>query len=74
MPADHNVVRDLNEIVDLDSFLNPGSSEARAVDSRVRTDLDIVIDLDNPELRDFSWRFSTNSNPKPSAPITAPLG
>jgi len=53
MPADHNVVRDLNEIVDLDSFLNPGSSEAGAIDSRVRSDLDIVIDLDNPELRDF---------------------
>ncbi len=53
MPADHNVVRHLNKIVDLDPFLNPGSSEAGAIDSRVRADLDIVIDLDNPELGDF---------------------
>ena len=53
MPADHNVVRDLNEIVDLDPLLNPGSSEPGAIDSCVRADFDIVIDLDNPELRDF---------------------
>jgi hypothetical protein len=57
MPADHNVVRDLNEIVDLDPFLNPGSSEPGAIDSRVRAYLDIVIDLDNPELRDFFVAF-----------------
>lgn len=53
MPADHNVVRDLNEIVDLDPLLNPSSSEPGAIDGRVRADFDIVIDLDNPELRDF---------------------
>ena len=33
MPADHNVVRHLNKIVDLDPFLNPGSSEAGAIRS-----------------------------------------
>src|SRR5437899_3231380 len=50
---DYYVVRDLHEIVDLYALLNPGPAKTSAVDGRVRADFDIVIDLDNPELRNF---------------------
>ena len=51
--ADHNVVRDLHEIVDLCSLLNPGSAKPGAIDGRVGADLDIIVDLYNSELLNF---------------------
>ena len=46
-------MRNLHEIVDLDALLNPGPAKPRAIDSCVRADLDVVVDLDNPELLNF---------------------
>src|SRR6266567_2240381 len=51
--ADHNVVRDLHEIVDLCSILDPGSAKTGAIDSRVGADLHIIVDLYNSELLNF---------------------
>src|SRR5262249_47727018 len=51
--SNHHVVRNLNEIVDLHALLNPGAAKTRAVNGRVRSDLDIVVDLNNPELLNF---------------------
>src|SRR5207245_5790988 len=51
--ADHNVVRDLHEIVDLCSLLDPGSAKTGAIDSRVGADLDIIVDLYNSKLLNF---------------------
>jgi hypothetical protein len=34
-------------------LLNPSASEPGAVDGRVCTDLDIIVDLNDPELLDF---------------------
>src|SRR5262245_4629274 len=51
--SDDDVVRDLHEIVDLHALLNPCSAKTRAIDSGVRADLDIVVNLDNPELLNF---------------------
>src|SRR5204863_9829012 len=51
--ADHNVVRDLHEIVDLCSLLNPGSAKTGAIDGRVGADLDIIVDLYNSQLLNF---------------------
>src|SRR6266498_6068845 len=53
MFSDDDVMRDLDEIVDLHALLNPSAPEAGAIDSRIRADFDVVIDLDNPELRNF---------------------
>src|SRR5262245_10031192 len=51
--ADHHVMRDLHEIIDLHALLDPCSSKARPSDSCVRADLNLVVDLDNPELLKF---------------------
>ncbi len=44
------VVRDLHEIIDLHAFLDPSPAKPRAVDGRVRADLNIVVDLNDAEL------------------------
>ena len=46
-------MRDLDEIVDLYALLNPRPPKPGAVKCGVRTDLDVVVDLNNPELWDF---------------------
>ena len=53
MATDGYVVADLNQVVDFGAFLNPSTAEAGAIDSGVRADLDIVVDLDGTCLRDF---------------------
>src|SRR5262249_26241349 len=51
--ADHHVMRDLHQIINLCSRLNPSPTETRPIDGRVGTDFHIVVDLDNPDLRHF---------------------
>src|SRR5215475_6864070 len=51
--SDHHVVRDLDEIIDLHALLDPCPAKSGAIDSCVRADLDVVVDLDNPELLNF---------------------
>src|SRR5262249_29904746 len=51
--SDDDVVRDLNEIVDLGALLDPSSTKARAVNCCVGTDLYIIVDLNNSQLRHF---------------------
>src|SRR5947208_17077885 len=53
MFADHHVVRDLHEVINLDSLLDPGAAKTRAVDRRIGADLDVIVDLHDPDLRDF---------------------
>jgi hypothetical protein len=48
-----NVVRNLHEIVDLHPLLNPCPTKSGAINCRVCTDLDIIVDLHNPELLNF---------------------
>lgn len=50
--ADDNIVRDLNEIIDLCAAPNHGRTERSTIDANVRTDFDIVMndhvsDLEN---------------------------
>src|SRR5207248_7632797 len=52
--SDHDVMRDLHEIVDLDTLLNPCPAKTSTINRRVRADLDIVVDLNNSKLLDFS--------------------
>src|SRR5205814_4567073 len=40
-----------NEVVDFDSFLNPGAAKTCAIDRGVRANLDIVVDLHDADLR-----------------------
>lgn len=53
MLPDRHVVSDLDEIIDLRSLLNPCSSEPSAVDCDVRSDLHIVVYLNDSHLRDL---------------------
>src|SRR5882724_6435599 len=46
-------MRDLHEIVDFDTLLNPRPAKTSTINRRVRADLDIVVDLNNSELLDF---------------------
>ena len=58
--ADNDIVGNMNQIVDLDPFLDPGPAESGAVNGAVGADFDIVVDLHDAVL------------PKPSAPMTVP--
>ncbi len=51
--ANHHVVADLHEVVDLGAFADHGVADAAAVDHRAGTDLDVVLDDHTPDLRDF---------------------
>ena len=51
MRADAAVVRDHDEVVDLDAFLDDGVVERTAVDGGVRADLDVVTDVHAADLR-----------------------
>src|SRR6266850_7400608 len=51
--ADHDVVRDLHEIINFYALLDPRPAKPGAVNCCVRADLDVVVDLDNPELLNF---------------------
>src|SRR5437762_9833052 len=43
-------MRDLHEVVDLHASLNPRPAKPGAINSRVRTDLDVVVNLHDAEL------------------------
>ena len=51
MFADHHVVRDLHEVINLDALLNPGAAKTRAVDRGIGANLDVIIDLHDANLR-----------------------
>src|SRR6266852_7624508 len=53
MAADHDVVADLHEIVDLGALADDGVTDAAAVDGRAGADLDIVLNDDAAELWDL---------------------
>src|SRR6202021_1562905 len=44
MPADHDVVADLAEIIDLGGFADHGVADAAAIDRGAGADFDIVLD------------------------------
>jgi hypothetical protein len=46
-------MRDLHQIINLHTFLDPRPAKPRAIDSCVRADLDVIVDLDNPKLLNF---------------------
>src|SRR2546430_7421360 len=53
MFADRHVVRDLHQIVDFDAFLNPRPPKSRAINRRVSSDLGVVVNLDDSDLRNL---------------------
>src|SRR5260370_941432 len=53
MLSNNDVVRDLHEIVDLNALLDPGPTESSSINGCVCPDLDVVVDLNNSELRNF---------------------
>ena len=55
--ADHYVMRDLHQIINLRSGLNPSPTKPRPIDCRVRTDFHVVVDLDNSDLWHFLLTF-----------------
>src|SRR5262249_11685761 len=53
MASDRDVVRDLDEIVDLAALADDGVANRAPVDRAVRPDLDVVLDDDPPDLGDL---------------------
>ena len=53
MLSNNDVVRDLHEIVDLNAFLDPSPTESSPINGCVCPDLNVVVNLDNSELRNF---------------------
>ena len=51
--ADQAVMSDLTEIIDLGSFADDGVAQSAAVDLGARSDLDVVVNDDTPDLRDL---------------------
>src|SRR5882724_8311955 len=51
--SNNDIVRDLHKIVDLNAFLDPGPAESSAINGCVCPDLNVVVNLDNSELRNF---------------------
>ncbi len=49
-----DVVGDLHEVVDLGAFADEGVAECAAINSAVGPDLDVVLDHDAADLRDFA--------------------
>jgi hypothetical protein len=50
MLADVAIVRDVNEIIELDAVGDAGDAEGRSIDAAVSADLDVVADLDGANL------------------------
>src|SRR5437868_13721918 len=46
-------MRDVDQVIDLHTLLNPGATESSPIDCHICADLDIIIDLHNPNLRLF---------------------
>ena len=53
MFPDDDVVGDLDQIVDLSPALDPGPAEGGSIDRAVGPDLHVVINLNDPHLRDL---------------------
>src|SRR5688572_6978369 len=53
VPTDHHVVPDLHQIVDFRSLADDRAAEPRPIDCGVRTNLNIVADRNNADLRDL---------------------
>src|SRR6202035_4515805 len=53
MPADDAIVPDLAEVIDLGSLADHGLAHSAAVDPGSRSDLDIVVNDDAADLRNF---------------------
>ena len=53
MLPDFHVVPDLDEIIDLGPLAYHGFAQGRAVNGRAGADLHVVLDSDNPDLRNL---------------------
>src|SRR5690349_5427797 len=51
--SDDHVMCDLNEIINFDSLLNPGSAKTCPIDRRIGPDFDVIINLNDPDLGNF---------------------
>ena len=53
MLADDDVMADLHEIVNFDSFVNMRHAQRRSVNRHVRADFNIIVNRHRADLRDF---------------------
>ncbi len=51
MRSNHNIMTNLNHVVYLRTTLNPSATKTGTVNTGIRTDLNVVVNLDNPYLR-----------------------
>src|SRR5919198_5271554 len=62
---DLHVVSDLHEVVDLGPAADDRQPQGRAVDGRVRADLDVVVDQHGADLRDLPVRLAIEGVAEP---------
>src|SRR5262249_32435450 len=55
MFPNHHVVRDLHQVINFHTLLNPGASESRPVNGCVCADFHVIVNLHHADLRDFLW-------------------
>ena len=53
MTANRDIVGDMDEVIDFCTLTNDGGAEGAAIDGRVRANLDVVVDDDVTDLKDF---------------------
>ena len=53
VPSDVHAMPDLNEIIDFGACANSRLADGRAIDRRVRADLDVIFDHDDARLRNL---------------------
>jgi len=63
---------DLDQIIDFDTSLNPGSADGGPVNRCVGAHFDIIVDLNNTTWGIFTFSCPGRAKPKPSLPTTTP--
>src|ERR1700733_8044160 len=65
MAADHAIMPDLAEVIDLGSLADHGVAHAAAIYSRAGPDLDVVMNDDAADLRNFDMPFGARHKAEP---------
>lgn len=69
---DVDVMRDLNQVVQLDAITNSGILQSTPVNAGIGTDFNVVANANRTQLFDFPRVPAFGAKPKPSAPMTTP--
>ena len=66
--SDHNVVRDLDKIIQLRATFDERFRKRRPINRRIGTNFDIIFNNDSADLRNFVVSVADRREPEPVAP------